>query len=411
MDSPLSGKLASIRGDFPILQQEMNGKRLAYLDNAATTQKPRQVIDAISRFYRTTNANIHRGAYRLSEEATAAYETAHDKVADFIGAPGRQTIIFTRNATEAINLVAYSWGRSNIGPGDEILLTQMEHHSNLVPWQQLAKERGARIVYLPVTDNGTLALDQLSRLLTERTRLVAVTHCSNVLGTINPLHEIIARAHEAGATVLVDAAQSVPHFPVRVQELDCDFLAFSGHKMLGPTGVGVLYGKEELLDTMPPFLTGGDMIGEVTFEGATWNELPWKFEAGTPAIAEGVGLAAAIDYLNGIGMERVHAHEQALLSYALKRLHEIDGIRIFGPEAPRTGVISFTLDGIHPHDIATFLDQYGVAIRAGHHCAQPLMGILGVPATARASFYLYNDLDDVDQLVEALKKTREFFGK
>lgn len=409
--SPFAEKLAQIRADFPILSRKMNGQRLAYLDNAATTQKPRQVIETISEYYQSYNANIHRGAYRISEEATDAYEEAHDKVARFIGAPGRRNIVFTRNATEAINLVAYSWGRSSISAGDEIILTQMEHHSNLVPWQQLAQEKKARLKFLPVREDGTLDLSILPELLSEKTRLVAITHCSNVLGTINPVRQIIEQAHAAGARVLLDAAQSVPHFPVNVGELDCDFMAFSGHKMLGPTGSGVLYAKEELLEAMPPFLTGGDMISEVSFESSDWNELPWKFEAGTPAIAAGIGLGAAVDYLQSLDMENIHAHEQALLEIALEGLQELPGVKVFGPEGSRAGVISFVLEGIHPHDIATFLDQYGVAIRAGHHCAQPLMGLLGVPATARASFYLYNDEEDVRQFIRAIKKTQEFFQR
>jgi len=400
-----------IRRDFPILMRKIRGKRLAYLDNAATTQKPAKVIEAIAEYYRRYNANIHRGAYLLSEEATAAYEEAHAKVARFIGAEETASIIFTRNCTEAINLVAYSWGRTFLKPGDRIVLTQMEHHSNLVPWLQLAKEKGIEIAYWPIEKDGTLDLGRLDSLLGDKTRLVSVTHVSNVLGTINPVREIAERAHQAGAAILIDAAQSVPHFAVNVQELNCDFLAFSGHKMLGPTGIGVLYAKTKWLEKMPPFLSGGDMISDVTFEEARWNELPWKFEAGTPNIAGGIGLAAAIDYLSAIGMEAVWRHEQQLVEYTLARLKEMEDIRIFGPLSMRGGVISFELKGIHPHDLATFMDMEGVAIRAGHHCAQPLMSILGVPATARVSFYLYNNKEDVDQFIQALNKAKEYFKR
>jgi cysteine desulfurase/selenocysteine lyase len=400
-----------IRRDFPILMRKIRGKRLAYLDNAATTQKPSKVIEAIAEYYRRYNANIHRGAYLLSEEATAAYEEAHAKVARFIGAEETASIIFTRNCTEAINLVAYSWGRTFLKPGDRIVLTQMEHHSNLVPWLQLAKEKGIEIAYWPIEKDGTLDLGRLDSLLGDKTRLVSVTHVSNVLGTINPVREIAERAHQAGAAILIDAAQSVPHFAVNVQELNCDFLAFSGHKMLGPTGIGVLYAKTKWLEKMPPFLSGGDMISDVTFEEARWNELPWKFEAGTPNIAGGIGLAAAIDYLSAIGMEAVWRHEQQLVEYTLARLKEMEDIRIFGPLSMRGGVISFELKGIHPHDLATFMDMEGVAIRAGHHCAQPLMSILGVPATARVSFYLYNNKEDVDQFIQALNKAKEYFKR
>lgn len=400
-----------IRRDFPILMRKIRGKRLAYLDNAATTQKPAKVIEAIAEYYRRYNANIHRGAYLLSEEATAAYEEAHAKVARFIGAEETASIIFTRNCTEAINLVAYSWGRTFLKPGDRIVLTQMEHHSNLVPWLQLAKEKGIEIAYWPIEKDGTLDLGRLDSLLGDKTRLVSVTHVSNVLGTTNPVREIAERAHQAGAAILIDAAQSVPHFAVNVQELDCDFLAFSGHKMLGPTGIGVLYAKTKWLEKMPPFLSGGDMISDVTFEEARWNELPWKFEAGTPNIAGGIGLAAAIDYLSAIGMEAVWRHEQQLVEYTLARLKEMEDIRIFGPLSMRGGVISFELKGIHPHDLATFMDMEGVAIRAGHHCAQPLMSILGVPATARVSFYLYNNKEDVDHFIQALNKAKEYFKR
>ncbi len=401
----------AVRRDFPVLHQEVHGHPLVYLDNAASSQKPLRVIEAIDAYYRRYNANVHRGIHKLSEEATTAYEEARQKVARFINARSPKEVVFTRNATESINLVAYSWGRANIREGDEILLTEMEHHSNLVPWQLLAQEKGARLRFIPVTDDGLLDLDALDTLLTERTKLVSVVHMSNVLGTINPVAEIVHRAHEVGALVLLDGAQSVPHLKVDVQALDCDFLAFSGHKMCGPTGIGVLYGKREILEAMPPFLGGGDMIREVHLEWSTWNSLPWKFEAGTPSIAQGIGLGYAVDYLTEIGMEAIHAHEQEVTAYALSRLSEIPGITLYGPPAKlRGGVVSFTLEGVHPHDIATILDAEGVAIRAGHHCAQPLMRRLGVVATARASFYLYNTCEEVDALVRAVEKAKQIFG-
>jgi len=399
-----------IRRDFPLLSREVNGKRIVYLDSAATTQKPYQVIDAIRQYYEKVNANVHRGVYTLAEEATEGFESARRKVAAFINSPTSESIVFTRNATEAINLVANSWGRSNLKPGDEIILTEMEHHSNLVPWQLIAKERGAILKFLHITDEGTLDISELDSLLSERTRLVGVVHVSNVLGTINPVKEIVSRAHAAGALALVDGAQSVPHIPVDVQDIDCDFLVFSGHKMLGPTGIGVLYGKTEHLDRMPPFLGGGEMIRDVQLTSATYNELPWKFEAGTPDIAGAIGLGAAIDYLNSIGMENIRAYEEELTSYALQVLREIDELQIYGPPK-RTGVISFCFAGVHAHDIATILDQEGVEIRAGHHCAQPLMRRLNVPATARASFYLYTTHSEVDILAEGLKKVREVFAR
>ena len=401
----------AVRHDFPILHQEVHGHPLVYLDNAASSQKPLRVIEAIDDYYRRYNANVHRGIHKLSEEATTAYEEARKKVARFINARSPKEVIFTRNTTESINLVAYSWGRANIREGDEILLTEMEHHSNLVPWQLLAQEKGARLRFVPITDDGLLDLDALDGLLTERTKLVSVVHMSNVLGTINPVAEIVRRAHEVGALVLLDGAQSVPHLRVDVQALDCDFLAFSGHKMCGPTGIGVLYGKRELLEAMPPFLGGGDMIREVHLERSTWNSLPWKFEAGTPSIAQGIGLGYAVDYLTEIGMEAIHAHEREVTAYALSRLSEIPGITLYGPPVKlRGGVVSFNLEGVHPHDIATILDSEGVAIRAGHHCAQPLMRRLGVVATARASFYLYNTCEEVDVLVRAVEKAKQIFG-
>lgn len=402
----------AIRRDFPILNQKMNGKPLVYLDNAATSQKPTAVIQAVKEFYQRYNANVHRGIYKISEEATAAYEGARQKVARFINARSPREIIFVRNATEAINLVAYAWGRLHVYEGDEILLTEMEHHSNIVPWQLLAQEADATVKYLPIDEQGLLRLDLLDGYLTERTRLVAVTTMSNVLGTINPVGEIIRRAHARGILMLVDGAQGVSHTPVDVQALDCDFLAFTGHKMLGPTGIGMLYGKRELLEAMDPFLSGGEMIREVRFEGATWKEVPWKFEAGTPAIAQAIGLGAAINYLQGIGMQAIHSYEQELIGYALARLQEVEGIRVYGPPADqRGGLVAFNLGTIHAHDLATILDYEGIAVRAGHHCAMPLHSRLGAVATARASVYLYNLPEEIDRLVEGLNKAAEVFGQ
>ena len=401
-----------IRADFPILACEVHGKPLVFLDSAASSQKPEAVLKAMDTAYRRCYANVHRGVYALSEEATESYEGARDKVASFINARAREEIVFTRNTTESINLVAYSWGRANIGPGDRILLTEMEHHSNIVPWQLLAQEKGAELVYLPITDDGFLQMDRLEELLDERVKLVAFTMMSNVLGTITPAKEIVERAHAAGAVVLVDGAQGVPHLPVDVQELGCDFLAFSGHKMCGPSGIGVLYGREELLEAMPPFLGGGDMIRRVELHRSTWNDLPWKFEAGTPAIVEAIGLGAAVDYLEGIGMEAVAAHERETVAYAMERLSALPGMQIVGPPAEaRGGVIAFTFRSIHPHDLAHLLDMEGVAVRAGHHCAQPLHARLGLTATTRASFYLYNTPDEADRLAEALEKAARMLGK
>ncbi len=401
-----------VRADFPALSRTVHGHPLVFLDSAASSQKPLPVLEAMDRVYRECYANVHRGIYAFSEEATLAYENARDRVASFINAPVREEIIFTRNTTEAINLVAYAWGRTNIRPGDRILLSEMEHHSNLVPWQLLAQETGAQLVYLPITDDGLLRMDLLDSLLDERVRLVAVTMMSNVLGTVNPVKEIIRRAHAAGAVVLVDAAQAVPHMPVDVQDLDCDFLAFSGHKMCGPTGIGVLYGKEALLEAMPPFLGGGDMIRKVEWESATWNRLPWKFEAGTPAFVEGIGLGAAVDYLTAIGMEAIAAHERELTAYALERLSALPGLNIIGPPAhQRGGVVAFTFRGIHPHDVAHMLDMEGIAVRAGHHCAQPLHRRLGLTATVRASFYLYNTPQEVDVLAQALERIGAMMGQ
>ncbi|MCS7177807.1 MAG: cysteine desulfurase [Anaerolineae bacterium] len=401
-----------IRADFPALSRTVHGHPLVFLDSAASSQKPLPVLEAMERLYREYYANVHRGIYAFSEEATLAYESARDRVASFINAPVREGVIFTRNTTEAINLVAYTWGRANIRSGDRILLTEMEHHSNLIPWQLLAQEKEAQLLYLPITDDGLLRMDRLDSLLDERVKLVAVTMMSNVLGTINPVREIVGKAHEVGAVVLVDAAQAVPHMPVDVQDLDCDFLAFSGHKMCGPTGIGVLYGKEVLLERMPPFLGGGNMIHRVEWESATWNRLPWKFEAGTPAFVEGVGLGAAVDYLTGIGMEAIAAHERELTAYALERLSALPGLRVIGPPAhQRGGVLAFTFRGIHPHDVAHLLDREGIAVRAGHHCAQPLHRRLGLTATVRASFYLYNTTEEVDRLVQALEQLGNTLGQ
>ncbi|HHH41592.1 MAG TPA: cysteine desulfurase [Chloroflexi bacterium] len=402
----------AIRADFPILSRQVRGQPLVYLDSAATSQKPLPVLEAMETFYRRSNANIHRGIHLLSEEATEAYEEAHRKVAEFIGAESWREVIFTRNTTESINLVAYTWGRTHIGPGDEILLTEMEHHSNLVPWQLLAQEKGARLRFIPVDEAGRLDLSRLDELITPRTRLVACTMMSNVLGTIPPLRRIADAAHAVGAIVLVDGAQGVPHMPTDVKALGADFLAFSGHKMCGPTGVGVLWGRRELLEEMPPFLGGGDMILRVDWHTAEWNELPWKYEAGTPAIAEGIGLGAAVDYLRGIGMEAVRAHEEAIVAYALERLEEVPGVRVYGPPAEeRGGVVAFTLEGAHPHDISTLLDREGIAVRAGHHCAMPLHKKLGLGATTRASFYIYSVPSEVDRLVEALYRVKAIFHR
>ena len=403
--------IEEIRSDFPILQREVNGHPLAYLDNAATSQKPLAVLDAMDDYYRRTNANVHRGVHTLSEEATALYEGARGRIARFINASSSKEVIFTRNATEAINLVAYSWGLDNLKPGDEVLITQMEHHANIVPWQLICQRTGATLRYVPIDARGTLRLDLLDELLTERTRLFAFVAMSNVLGTINPVAELVARAHDVGALALVDGAQSVPHLPVDVQALKGDFLVFSGHKMCGPTGIGVLYGRRELLELMPPFMGGGDMIREVRLEGSRWNTLPWKFEAGTPAIAEVIGLGAAVDYLTDLGMDWVQQREHELVSYAMDRLSKVEGLRILGPEAEqRGGAVAFTLNEIHPHDISALLDAEGIAIRAGHHCAQPIHDYYGIAATARASFYFYNTFEEIDRLIAALEKVQQVFA-
>ena len=401
-----------IRAAFPILSMETRpGVPLIYLDSAATSQKPEAVIEAMSTYYRRQNANVHRGVHYLAETATEAYESARQRIATFIGAASPREIIFTRNTTEAINLVAQSWGRANIGAGDVILLSEMEHHSNLVPWQMLAAERGARLEFIPVTPDGQLELSQLDTLLALGPRLVAFTQMSNVLGTINPAAEIAARARAAGALVVVDGAQSVPHLPVDVRQLGVDFLAFSAHKMCGPTGIGVLYGREPLLQAMPPFLGGGEMIKRVRLREFTANDLPHKFEAGTPAIAEAVGFGAAVDYLGGIGLSAIHEHERRVVGYALDRLAEVPGVRILGPEAERRGgVVSFSLAEAHPHDVAQLLDRRGIAVRAGHHCAMPLHEKFGLPASTRASFYLYNTTDEVDLLIEGLYAVRQIFA-
>ncbi|NOY88328.1 MAG: cysteine desulfurase [FCB group bacterium] len=401
-----------IKADFPILNQPINNHRLVYLDNAATTQKPKSVIDAQNEFYLTINANIHRGLHTLAEKATNAYEKTREHVAQFIGGVKTEEIIFTNGTTEAINMVAYTWGEKNINEGDEIVITEMEHHANLVPWVMLAKKKKALLKRIPVTPSGYLDLSNIDKIITSKTKLLAVTHMSNVLGTINPIAELAQLAHDKGAIILGDGAQAVPHLPVDVKELGVDFYAFSAHKMLGPTGVGVLYGKKELLETMPPFNMGGEMIDTVTFDNITWAELPHKFEAGTPNIAGVVAFDETLHYLEKIGMENIRQHEITLLDYALKQLTQIDGLEIQGPleVTNRGGAISFTDPKIHPHDISTFLDSRGIAIRAGHHCAQPLMKILQKVATARASLYIYNDRNDIDALVEALKKMRKYFG-
>ena len=405
--------VAKIRQDFPIFERRVRGdKPLVYLDSGATSQKPRQVIDALAQFYTTINANIHRGVYELSEAATLAYDEARAKVAAFIHAADPRECIFVRNTTEGINLVAYSWARANLQPGDVVVLSVMEHHSNIVPWQILAQERGIILRYLDIDDTGRLRLEQLDTWLERgNVKLVSLTHVSNVLGTITPVTTVVHKAHQAGALVLIDGAQAAPHLPIDVQAMDCDFYVFSGHKMLGPMGIGVLYAKRAILETMPPFLGGGDMIRTVTLEGSTWADPPAKFEAGTPSVADAVALGAAIDYLQHVGMTAIQQHERALLDYALARLDEIPGITLYGPRGDdRSGVVSFTLGTVHPHDIASILDvEVGVAIRAGHHCAQPLMHRLGVVATARASFYLYNTVEDIDRLVEGLLLVRHTF--
>jgi cysteine desulfurase/selenocysteine lyase len=399
----------AVRRDFPILGETVRGRPLVYLDNAATTQKPRQVLDRLARFYGAENANVHRGVHLLSERATDAYEQARRTVARFLGASESSEIVFVRGTTEAVNLVARTYGRTHVGQGDEVVLTAMEHHSNIVPWQMLCEERGARLRVVPMTDAGELRVDDYERLLSDRTRLVAVVHVSNALGTINPVESLTAMAHDRGIPVLVDGAQAVAHLPVDVQALGCDFYAFSGHKVFGPTGIGVLYGRKPLLDAMPPYQGGGDMIRSVTFARTEYNDVPYKFEAGTPNIAGAVGLAAALDYLEGIGFGAVSAHEHELLIHGTEALSRIPGLRLTGTAPEKAGILAFVLDGIHPHDIGTILDREGVAIRTGHHCCQPLMDRLGVPATARASLALYNTRDEIDALAGALERVRKVF--
>lgn len=408
----MSLDVSAIRAEFPIFQRKINGRRLVFLDSAASSQKPRAVIDALTNFYSNSYANVHRGLYSLAEEATEAYELSRSKIAHFINANDVAEIINVRNATEGINLIAYSWGESNLHAGDRIVITELEHHANLVPWQQLALRKGVELAYIPVTDEGLLDLDTLPTLLEDgKTKIVACSVMSNVLGTITPVQQVAEMAHAYGAIVVMDGAQAVPHRPIDVQTLGADFLAFSGHKMCGP-GVGILWGRAALLDAMPPFLYGGDMIRTVKWEYSKWNELPYKFEAGTPPIAEVVALGAAVDFLSEIGMEAIHHHEQNVLAYALGRLTEVPGLHVIGPGlAYRGGVVSFVMDVAHPHDISAILDEYGVCVRAGHHCAQPLHDRYCIPATARASFYIYNDKDDVDALIEALHVVTDILGR
>lgn len=395
--------------DFPILNQEVNGHPLAYLDSSATSQKPFQVIEAVEAYYKEINSNVHRGVHTLGTRATDGYEGAREKVGRFINAASEKEIIFTRGTTAALNLVANSYARANLSEGDEILLTPSEHHSNLIPWQQVAKATGATLKYFPLEPDGTLDLKKAEETLTERTKLVSIAQVSNVLGTIFPIKELAQMVHRHGGVLVVDAAQSVPHMKVDVRELDCDFLAFSGHKMLGPTGIGVLYGKEALLEKMEPVEFGGEMIDHVDLYESTWKELPWRFEGGTPIIAGAVGLGAAIDYLESIGMEEVEKHDRQLANYALEQLESLEGVEVYGPRE-RLGLVTFNVKGLHPHDVATVLDSKGIAVRAGHHCCQPLMRWLDVSATVRASFHLYNDEEDIDRLVKGVQKTKEFFG-
>lgn len=404
--------IQKIRADFPILAQEINEKPLAYLDNAATSQKPKQVIRALTHYYEFENANVHRGVHTLATRATDAFESARAKVAKFIHAREVAEIIFTRGTTSAINLVVDSYGNTNIEAGDEIVISYLEHHSNLIPWQQLAKRKGAVLKYIELEEDGTISIEQAEKTITEKTKIVALAHVSNVLGTITPIKEIAALAHKVGAVILVDGAQAVPHMEVNVVDLDADFYAFSGHKMMAPTGIGVLYGKRELLDKMEPTEFGGEMIDFVELYDSTWKELPWKFEAGTPIIGGAIALGAAIDYLVAIGIDTIHTYEQELVSYAIEQMSMLEGITIYGPTdaSKRCGLVTFNIEGAHPHDVATILDEDGVAIRAGHHCAQPLMKWLDVSSTARASFYIYNTKEEIDALIEGLKLTKEYFG-
>ena len=405
--------IEAIRADFPILSRKINGQDLVYLDNAATSQKPKQVIQALTDYYEQTNANVHRGVHTLSIEATDGYELARTKVANFINAPRPETVIWTRNTSESLNLVAATWADANIGEGDNIVISAMEHHSNIVPWQQLAAKKSAELRYLAAGEDGLLDVSDVDSIIDSRTKIVAVTHMSNVLGTINPVAMLAERVHAVGGVILVDAAQSVPHMPVDVQALDADFLCFSAHKMLGPTGIGVLYGKYDLLEAMPPYMFGGDMILEVTYEDATWNELPYKFEAGTPNIADAIATGGAVDYLADLGMDNVWQHEQELTAYAMEQILSMDNIRVLGPQDPtlRGGVITFIHDTIHPHDLGTALDQQGIAIRTGHHCAMPLVRSFDVVAAARASFYIYNTKSEADALVNGISETEGYFSR
>ncbi|AVQ99749.1 cysteine desulfurase [Oceanobacillus iheyensis] len=401
--------LHAIRQEFPILDQEVNGHPLVYLDSSATSQKPKSVIEALDTYYRQDNSNVHRGVHTLGTRATDKYEGAREKVRKFINAETTKQVIFTRGTTTAINTVAYSYGRANLTEGDEIVITPMEHHSNIIPWQQAAKATGATLKYIPLQSDGTISLEDAANTITANTKIVAISHVSNVLGTVNPIKQIAELAHKHDAIIVVDGAQGAPHMKIDVQDLNCDFYAFSGHKMCAPTGIGVLYGRKNLLENMEPFEFGGEMIDFVNLYDSTWKELPWKFEGGTPIIAGAIGLGAAIDFLNEVGMDNITEHEQNIVSYAMEKLSTMDGITIFGPEE-RAGLITFNLDEVHPHDTATVLDAEGIAVRAGHHCAQPLMRWLEVTATARASFYLYNTKEDVDRLVDGLLKTKEYFG-
>ncbi len=410
MHSPLAYDVEALRADFPILSRTMHGKPLAFLDSAASAQKPRAVIDTVRDVYEREYANVHRGLYEISEAVTDRYEGTRETIRDFIGAASTKEIVFTRNATESVNLVAHSFGRNFLKEGDEVVITELEHHANIVPWQMLRDEKGIVLKVAPITDDGELIISAFEDLLGPRTKLVAVAHMSNVMGTILPVEDIIRRAHAVGAKVLIDGCQSVTHIPVDVQALGCDFFVFSGHKLYGPSGIGVLYGREELLDAMPPFMGGGDMISSVTFEKSTWARLPHKFEAGTPAIAQAIGLGAAIDYVNGLGLAAIGQHEADMLNYATQQLSSFDGLRIVGTAPNKASVVSFVLDYAHPHDIATIIDRAGVAVRAGHHCAQPLMDRMDVPATVRASIGLYTNKADIDALVGALGDVQEFFG-
>lgn len=399
-----------VRADFPILHQQVNGCPLVYLDNGATSQKPQSVIDAIANYYSTTNSNVHRGVHTMSQQATDGYEGARSKVRRFINAREDHEIIFTRNTTEGINLVAHSYGRQNIGPGDDIIVSNMEHHSNIVPWQMLCEEKGANLRVVPIDDAGELVMDDYEKMLSDRTKLVSITHVSNALGTILPAAQIVSMAHAHGAPVLFDGAQAAPHMPLDMQELDCDFYVFSGHKLYGPTGIGILYGKAELLDAMPPFLGGGEMIKSVTFEKTIYNDLPYKFEGGTPDIAGAIGLGAAVDYVNNLGFDQITAHEDELLRYGTDALSSIDGLKIIGTAAHKAGILSFVMDKAHPHDIGTILDEQGIAVRTGHHCAQPVMQRFQIPATARASFAFYNTKEDIDALVKGIDRVLEVFS-